>query len=351
MTEYRTLNNYKVTRKLGSGAFGDIYLGINPKTNQEVAIKIEDENSRQPQLFYEAKIYKLLLKDSHSLDKGIPQVYSCTIDGKYNVMVMDLLGQSLEDLFNTCNRSFSLKTVLMLGKQMLSRTEFVHSKGILHRDIKADNFVTGSGRKQHKIYMIDFGLAKRYNGDDGKHIPQKEGKGLTGTARYASINAHLGLEQGRRDDLESLGYVMLYLLKGKLPWQGIKTENKKEKNELIMKKKMETSIEVLCEGAPIEFVRYMEYCKNLKFEEKPDYSYLEKLLLDLFGKSGYKWDYEYDWTVLAKKKKEEQKNEPERDNNKTEKNLRSSQQAQLSKTQTTFTTFHVEAQKKGDKAL
>jgi len=298
-------SNFKLVKKLGAGAFGEIFQGVNPKTNQEVAIKFENANSKNPQLFFEAKFYQYLLKDSGTPDKGIPRVYYCATEGDQNVMVMDLLGPSLEDLFNICNRKFSLKTALMVGEQMLSRIEYVQSRYILHRDIKPDNFVIGQGSKQHKVYMIDFGLAKKYMGRDGKHIPYKEGKSLTGTARYASINTHLGMEQARRDDLESLGYLMMYFLRGSLPWQNMRANDKKEKYRKIMEKKIETSVETLCKGFPSEFATFLSYCRNLKFEEKPDYNYLRSLLKDLFVKSGYEMDYQYDWNILAKKKKEE----------------------------------------------
>jgi len=311
MVDHKISNNFKLVRKLGSGAFGEIFQGINTKTNQEVAIKFEDINTKHPQLFYEAKLYQYLQRDPSSIGKGIPQVHYCTTEGKYNVMVMDLLGLSLEDLFNACNRKFSLKTVLMIAEQMISRIEFIHSKLILHRDIKPDNFVIGQGKMQHKIYMIDFGLAKKYQDREGKHIPYREGKSLTGTARYASINTHLGIEQGRRDDLECVGYVLLYFLRGSLPWQNLRANTKKEKYDKIMEKKLGTPLETLCKGFPTEFLTYMTYCRNLKFEDKPDYAHLKALFKDLFSKLGYEWDYEYDWKVLARKKKEEKKDKEE----------------------------------------
>jgi casein kinase 1/casein kinase 1 epsilon len=315
MVDYKA-SNFKLVRKLGAGAFGEIFQGVNPKTNQEVAIKFEDANSKNPQLFLEAKFYQYLLKDSSSTDKGIPKVYYCSTEGDQNIMVMDLLGPSLEDLFNICDRKFSLKTVLMIGEQMLTRIEYCHSRSILHRDIKPDNFVIGQGSKQHKVYVIDFGLAKKFIGRDGTHIPYKEGKSLTGTARYASVNTHLGLEQSRRDDLESLGYLMLYFLRGSLPWQNMRANNKKEKYQKIMEKKLGTTIDSLCKGFPHELATFLTYCRNLKFEDKPDYGYLRNLLKDLFLKSGYEWDYQYDWNILARKKKEEKQSGETHEENK-----------------------------------
>merc|ERR1719210_2794628 len=193
-----------------------------------------------------------------------------------------------------------MKTLLMLADQMLARVEYIHAKNFIHRDIKPDNFLIGLGkRKVNQVYVIDFGLAKKYRDPiTHEHIPFVEHKSLTGTARYASINTHLGLEQSRRDDLESLGFVLMYFNRGSLPWQGLKANTKKEKYNRIAEKKLSTPIEFLCRNFPQEFATYLNYCRALRFDDKPDYKYLRRLFRDLFFRQGYAADYRFDWTVL-----------------------------------------------------
>ena len=185
-----------------------------------------------------------------------------------------MLGPSLEDLFMQCKRKFDLKTCCLVAQQMIKRMEKVHDERIIHRDIKPDNFLIGGTElTKDNIYIIDFGLAKCYKNSEGVHIPFIEGKNLTGTARYASLATHMGKEQSRRDDLETIGHVVLYFLRGSLPWQNLPGKNKDEKYKNIKKKKLETSLDDLCKGYPIEFKEYMEYCRNLKFEQDPDYKF------------------------------------------------------------------------------
>ncbi|KAF5812135.1 putative protein kinase CK1-CK1 family [Helianthus annuus] len=292
--EPRVGNKFRLGRKIGSGSFGEIYLGTNVQTNEEVAIKLENVKTKHPQLLYESKLYRILQGGT-----GVPNVRWFGVEGDYNVLVMDLLGPSLEDLFNFCSRKLSLKTVLMLADQMINRIEFVHCKSFLHRDIKPDNFLMGLGRRANQVYIIDFGLVKKYRDTTThQHIPYRENKNLTGTARYASMNTHLGIEQSRRDDLESLGYVLMYFLRGSLPWQGLKAGNKKQKYEKISEKKVSTSIEALCRGYPTEFASYFHYCRSLRFEDKPDYAYLKRIFRDLFIREGFQFDYVFDWTIL-----------------------------------------------------
>ncbi|EXB38871.1 Casein kinase I isoform delta-like protein [Morus notabilis] len=292
--EPRVGGKFRLGRKIGSGSFGEIYLGTNIQTNEEVAIKLENVKTKHPQLLYESKLYRILQGGT-----GIPNVRWFGVEGDYNVLVMDLLGPSLEDLFNFCSRKLSLKSVLMLADQMINRVEFVHSKSFLHRDIKPDNFLMGLGRRANQVYIIDFGLAKKYRDTSThQHIPYRENKNLTGTARYASMNTHLGIEQSRRDDLESLGYVLMYFLRGSLPWQGLKAGTKKQKYEKISEKKVSTSIEALCRGYPSEFASYFHYCRSLRFDDKPDYAYLKRIFRDLFIREGFQFDYVFDWTIL-----------------------------------------------------
>jgi len=292
--ELRVGGKFRLGRKIGSGSFGDIYIGTNVQTGDEIAVKLESIKSKHPQLLYESKLYKILAGGV-----GIPNVHWFGVEGDYNVMVIDLLGPSLEDLFSFCNRKFSLKTVLMLADQMINRIEYVHAKNFLHRDIKPDNFLIGLGKKANQVHAIDFGLAKKYRDPKTQqHIPYREGKNLTGTARYASVNTHLGIEQSRRDDLEAIGYVLMYFNRGSLPWQGLKANGKKEKYEKIMEKKMSTPVEQLCKHFPNEFITYLNYCRSLRFEDRPDYAYLRRLLKDLFFREGYQYDFIFDWTVL-----------------------------------------------------
>ncbi len=238
---------------------------------------------------------------------------------------MDLLGRSLEDLFNYCNRKFSLKTVLVLAYELMCRIETIHNKGkIVHRDIKPENFLMGRGRDRHTVYIIDFGLAKLFqNPRTGKHIPRKQGYSLTGTARYASVNAHLGsgkfsfypfflsssnhiivIELSRRDDLISIGYVLVYFLKGVLPWQGLHGKNNEEKYKLIFEKKSMTSLDELCAGLPEEFLNYFHYVTSLEFDQIPDYNHLKNIFRQLFLANKYVYDnILYDWEVIAFKTK------------------------------------------------
>ncbi|KYN19811.1 Casein kinase I isoform alpha [Trachymyrmex cornetzi] len=235
-SEFIVGGKYRLMRKIGSGSFGDIYLGINISNGEEVAVKLENMRARHPQLLYESKLYKIL----HG-GIGIPHIRWYGQEREYNVLVMDLLGPSLEDLFTFCSRRFTIKTVLMLADQMI------------------------------------------------------------GTARYASINAHLGIEQSRRDDMESLGYVLMYFNRGSLPWQGLKAATKKQKYEKISEKKMSTPVEVLCKGFPAEFAMYLNYTRGLRFEESPDYMYLRQLFRILFRTLNHQYDYTFDWTMLKQK--------------------------------------------------
>ncbi|KAF7424236.1 hypothetical protein PC9H_009542 [Pleurotus ostreatus] len=291
-------SQYRVGKKVGEGSFGVVYEGscVRLSDNRPVAIKFEPRRSDAPQLRDEFRSYRTL-----NGTLGVPQVHHFGQEGLHNVLVIDLLGPNLEDLFDMCGRKFTAKTVCMAAKQMISRVQSIHEKSLIYRDIKPDNFLIGvpGTKTANIIHIIDFGMAKHYRDPRTKqHIPYKERKSLSGTARYMSINTHLGREQSRRDDLESLGHVFMYFLRGGLPWQGLRAATNKQKYEKIGEKKQSTPIAELCEGFPEEFAIYMNYVRKLGFEETPDYDFLRDLFSKVLKTLGEPDDGIFDWMLL-----------------------------------------------------
>jgi len=288
-------------------------------SNEKVAVKFESKQCRFPQLVREGEIMRDLAgevnpnshhssngstnggsQQQHALvNVGVPRLRFLGETMNHRCLVQDLLGDSIEYLFQQQNCYFSMKTVLLLADQIISRIEYVHYKGYVHRDIKPENFLMGRhGTHQSLcVYIIDFGLSKQFRDPrTHRHIPFKINKSLTGTARYASINNHKGMEQSRRDDLESIGYMLIYFLRrGLLPWQNLSAKTKEEKYARICEKKQGTSLQDLCNGFPDEFRILVQYARSLQFTDTPDYSYLRQLFQNLFVRSGLERDYIFDW--------------------------------------------------------
>lgn len=267
---------YQVGKKIGQGSFGVIFEGKNILNGQKIALKFESKKNKTLQLRKEYNAYHLLTGV-----KGVPKTYYYREEERYNILGLELLGPSLETVFEKNDRVFSLDMIVDFGKQMIRILQRIHEQEFMYRDVKPDNFLTGrkndSDRKE--IYIVDLGMVERYrNPISGKHIPFKKKKSMSGTARYMSINTHLGYEQSRRDDLEGLGYIFLYFLLGSLPWQGLKASTNKQKYNKIGAKKQSISIDELCRGYPVQFFQYLTYSRNLGFEDTPDYNFLVNLL-------------------------------------------------------------------------
>lgn len=291
-----SINDYKLKELIGKGSFGKVYKAQHKTTGEHVAIKLEERVFYEDDTEEESKLIQesMFLKKLNC--KYVPKVEWIGRSKCWNILIMQYLGPSLEELFTFCKKKFSLKTICMIAEQILSGIEKIHSKGIIHRDIKPDNFLIGHGKSHNRIYIIDFGLSKKYINDiTFQHENFHQCRQFTGSFRYSSVKNHKGIEQSRRDDLESIGYMFLFFLKGKLPWQGLSGTTKKEKLKNVYEKKKETKINVLCEDAPKEFKLYIKYCKRLRYSEKPDYNYLKGLFLSLMKKNRYKKDYNFDW--------------------------------------------------------
>jgi len=283
-------NQYVINKKVGKGSFGQVHLGHDKHTNNLVAIKLENKENKN-MLQHEYNVYKQVHDGKHR----IPEIFWYGEQDEFRIIVMEYLGDSLEALFNKCNRVFSLKTTLMIGLQIFDLIEHLHKCNYIHRDLKPENFLIGINNNRYYIYMIDFGLAKPFKNNERVHMKMNTGKKLVGTARYASINSHNGIEISRRDDLESLIYLLIYFLKGSLPWQGLPGRTREEKYEIIKQRKISTTNEALCMSLPIEFLYFLNHVKSLQFKEKPKYKYLRELLTGLMTKMHYTMDHNYDW--------------------------------------------------------
>ena len=328
------VNNFVILDKIGGGSFGEIYLSFSLRDSVEVAIKKEIKKfNKTPKIKTEARIYQSLLNIQpkqdisgekaiiQEVEQGVPKFYGTGELPETNYIITEFLGPNLMDLFRFCNKKkFTIHTICLIAIQLINRIEFLHKHHYIHRDIKPENFVIGIEDKSNIIYLIDFGLAKRYkNPKNNQHIPYREERPLIGTIRYVSINTHLGIEQSRRDDLESIAYILIFFLRGNLPWQGLKSliGNRYQR---IMENKLQITTEILCYGLPDEIECYLNYCKSLKFEDRPDYDYIRGLFIKLLGNisniygiSGnilnFDWNYENINLILEKYNKKNNDNE------------------------------------------
>ena len=283
---------YKPFYQKAHGSFSFIYEGINIETNEHVAIKLEPRNSQSENLLLQNEIF-YLYKLRHC--PGIVKIITTGRTKKYNILIEPLLGGTLYSLYLDQNKNFTLKDICLISLQCISRLESVHNKGIIHCDIKPENFCVGL-RDKRIIYLIDFGISKKYRSDrTKKHIQFNITKTMCGTARYASMNALSGLQLSRRDDLESLSYMILYFLTKKLPWQGITAKSLATRYKKIYEKKFELEKWDKFLSLPIQIQNFIKYCRNLGFSEDPNYKLMKNFFYDLMKQNEFVDDKNFSW--------------------------------------------------------
>ncbi|KAG8470303.1 hypothetical protein KFE25_008724 [Diacronema lutheri] len=283
-------DTWEVGTRVAGGSFGDVYIGRNLLTGEHAAVKLEKARSGNSTSWHqEVKMYRCVTPHP-----GVPALLwsGLASDGRRGI-ALELLGPSLDDLFNALQRTISIPTLCAVAVALIERVAWLHSRGIVHRDVKPQNFLCGrialddgegSAWRPHvafspsadDVFVVDFGLAKAFNTRSG-HVQFKRHQGRAGTARYASINTHKGHVQSRRDDLEAIGYMLVFLHKGRLPWQGVKASSRRQKHKKICAAKSATPLVQLCEGMPPAFALYIEYARKLGFAEQPDYDRCKSL--------------------------------------------------------------------------
>ena len=287
------INGYALGELLGKGGFGEVKRGVNI-FGKQIAIK-KHHGDGWGRSRKEVSTMKRLARDGTT-----PIGFTELLWFESGAVGMTLLGPSLEHVRRVLpGKKFSLKTTLLVADQTLRRIGLIHSKRTVHRDIKPENFVLGLGDKQTTVHLVDFGLSERYfDGVTRSHVPYREGCTVYGTPYFSSVNADCGCSQSRRDDIESFGYMIVFLATGTLPWIGLRSLGALNSwHQRVANCKAKTPISVLTANLPSEFGKIISYARSLKYDDSPNYDYLHGLIHRRYAKLGFEADNKYDWTT------------------------------------------------------